>query len=139
MATINSLQQAVDALRHVFDLHIDEDKQVYRTTQSIQAAQQTHAETMANIQDHVKNLDERVRTQEFETKANREKFQENNILLKSVQQTGNEHTVSIASIQTTVDNYEKRIKNFFAFLKWLATILSLVLASVISTWIISHH
>ncbi len=53
-------------------------------------------------------------------------------------QIGENNTI-LKSVQLTVDGYEKRIRNFLAFLKWLATIISLILASVISAWIISHH
>ncbi len=50
-----------------------------------------------------------------------------------------EHTVLLKQVQETVNGYETRIKNFLAFLKWLATIIGMILASVISAFIISHH
>src|SRR6266704_4642902 len=49
-----------------------------------------------------------------------------------------EHTVLLKQVQATVDGYEARIKNFLAFLKWLVTIIGMILASVISALIISH-
>jgi len=50
-----------------------------------------------------------------------------------------EHTILLKQVQQTVNDYEARIKNFLAFLKWLATIIGMILASVISAFIISHH
>ena len=49
-----------------------------------------------------------------------------------------EHTVLLKQVQATVDGYEIKIKHFISFLKWVATITAMVLASVISALIISH-
>ncbi len=50
-----------------------------------------------------------------------------------------EQAVILKQVQDTVNGYEMRIRNFLAFLKWLATIIGMILASVISALIISHH